>query len=151
MSNVHTAASAGRYPGPRQPSMRRRGTLAAARRAGWLALGLFCVGFAILESVNHGLLALLLAVGFAIAPDLAMLVGVRTAHSLRRGQLPPAAVPWYNAVHRAWVPLLLLVACTVSPLDWAPLFAGGLGWLAHIAIDRAAGFGLRDPAGFQRG
>jgi hypothetical protein len=31
-----------------------------------------------------------------------------------------------------------------------PLFAGGLGWLAHIAIDRAVGYGLRSPAGFQR-
>jgi len=150
MSNVNPAEGAGLYPVPRQLGIRHRGTRAAARRAGWLLLGLFCVGFAILESVNHGLPALLMAAGFAIAPDLAMLVGARTAHSLQRGQLPPAAVPWYNAAHRAWVPLLLLVAYSVSPLNWAPLFAAGLGWLAHIAIDRAAGFGLRDAAGFQR-
>ena len=59
-------------------------------------------------------------------------------------------MPWYNAAHRVWVPVLLLAVYTVSPLTWAPLFAAGLGWLAHIAVDRACGYGLRSAAGFQR-
>lgn len=148
MSSVHTAGSRARSA--RFPAAVFSRVPAAARRTGWLLLGLFCIGLAILEIVNHGPEALGMAAGFAIAPDLAMLVGASGARSLQHGQLAPAAVPWYNAVHRAWVPLLLLVVYSVSPLTWAPLFAGGLGWLAHIAIDRAAGFGLRDAAGFQR-
>jgi len=49
-----------------------------------------------------------------------------------------------------WGPLALLVACTFWILP-APLFTGGLAWLGHVAVDRAAGFGLRGPQGFQRG
>jgi Domain of unknown function (DUF4260) len=148
MSNVHAGGNSAPYS--RSLTAHLPSVPAAARRGGWLLLGLFCTGFAILEIVNHGPEALAMAAGFAIAPDLAMIVGVRGARALQHGQLAPAAVPWYNAVHRAWVPLLLLVVYSVAPLSWAPLFAGGLGWLAHIAIDRAAGFGLRDAAGFQR-
>jgi hypothetical protein len=48
------------------------------------------------------------------------------------------------------VPVLLLVVYAVTPLTWAPLFAAGLGWLAHVALDRAMGYGLRSAAGFQR-
>jgi hypothetical protein len=124
--------------------------LSGARRAGWLGLGLAALAFGGLEAANHGPWALALLITFVIAPDLTFLVGLGRAGQMERGQLPPAAVPWYNAAHRVWVPTLLLVAYAVSPLSWAPLFAAGLGWLAHIAIDRAAGFGLRSAAGFQR-
>ena len=119
-----------------------------ARRIAWLALGLLCVAFAVFEVAKHGRGALALALTFAIAPDLAMLVGAN--RKLDRGQLAPAAVPFYNAVHRVWGPLALLVACTFW-ITSAALFSGGLAWLAHIAIDRACGFGLRDRLGFQRG
>ena len=122
----------------------------AARRGGWLGLGLASLAFGGLEVANHGPWALALLIAFVIAPDLTFLVGMGEAREMQRGQLPPTAVPWYNAAHRAWVPALLLVAYAVSPLTWAPLFAAGLGWLAHIAIDRAAGYGLRSAAGFQR-
>lgn len=124
--------------------------LSAARRAAWLGAGLAALAFGGLEVANHGPWALAGLIAFVIAPDLTFLVGLRQAKAMEPGQLPPVAVPWYNAAHRAWVPVLLLVAYTVSPLSWAPLFAAGLGWLAHIAIDRAAGFGLRSATGFQR-
>lgn len=137
MSNAITGGTARR---PRE--------LTVMRRAAWLGLGLFCGGFAVLEAVNHGMGALAMAAGFAIAPDLTMLIGARQRS--QPGQLAPRAVPWYNAAHRAWMPLLLLAVSVVPPLGSAALFAGGLGWLAHIAIDRAAGFGLRNAAGFQR-
>ena len=124
--------------------------LAAARRTGWLSLGLAALAFGGLEVANHGPWALALLVLFLIAPDLAFFVGLKQARELAPGQLPPVAVPWYNAAHRAWVPVLLLAVYAVSPLTWAPLFAAGLGWLAHIALDRSMGYGLRGAAGFQR-
>jgi hypothetical protein len=85
-------------------------------------------------------------VAFAIAPDLALLYGAGSA--LQRGQLHPRAVPVYNAVHRLWVPAILVAFMVVlqSP-GW---LAGGLAWIAHIAFDRTLGFGLRNPEGFQR-
>jgi hypothetical protein len=118
------------------------------RRLAWLALGLCCAGFAVFEIAKHGGAALPLGLGFLIAPDLAMLVGAN--RRLAKGQLAPRAVPVYNLVHRVWGPLALLVACTFW-IDSAALFTGGLAWLAHVAIDRAAGYGLRTPSGFQRG
>ena len=131
-------------------SIPRVSWLSAARRAGWLGTGLAALAFGGLEVANHGPWALAGLIAFVIAPDLTFLVGLGQAKVMEPGQLPPVAVPWYNAAHRAWVPVLLLVAYAVSPLSWAPLFAAGLGWLAHIAIDRAAGYGLRSAAGFQR-
>ena len=122
----------------------------AGRQTGWLGLGLAALAFGGLEVASHGLWALVLLAAAVIAPDLTFLAGLGQAREIEPGQLPPVAVPWYNAAHRAWVPVLLLVAYAVSPLSWAPLFAAGLGWLAHIAIDRACGYGLRSAAGFQR-
>jgi uncharacterized protein DUF4260 len=83
---------------------------------------------------------------FAIAPDLALLVGM--SPGLARGQLHPRAVPIYNAVHRYWAPAVLVVITYLlhSP-EW---MAAGLAWIAHISFDRSLGFGLRTPEGFQR-
>jgi uncharacterized protein DUF4260 len=83
---------------------------------------------------------------FAIAPDLSFLAGF--GPGLQRGQLHPRAVPIYNAVHRLWVPALLVVVTFFLHADgW---LAGGLAWVAHIAFDRSLGFGLRNAEGFQR-
>jgi len=124
--------------------------LAAGRRAGWLGLGLAALALGGLEVANHGPWALALLITFVIAPDLTFLVGLGQAGQMQPGQLPPVAVPWYNAAHRVGGPVLLLAIFAVTPLGWAPLFAAGLGWLAHVAIDRAMGYGLRTAAGFQR-
>jgi hypothetical protein len=83
---------------------------------------------------------------FAIAPDLSFLAGM--GGGLARGQLHPRAVPIYNAVHRYWAPVVLVVVTLVlhSP-EW---LAAGLAWIAHISFDRSLGFGLRTREGFQR-
>jgi 1,4-dihydroxy-2-naphthoate octaprenyltransferase len=82
----------------------------------------------------------------AIAPDVALLFGA--SRDLERGQLHPRAVPLYNAVHRFWVPaILIVVGVLLRDIGW---MAGGLAWAAHIAFDRSLGFGLRTKEGFQR-
>ncbi|MFI6872427.1 DUF4260 family protein [Streptomyces sp. NPDC050400] len=124
--------------------------LTVVRRTAWLLNALFWSAFAVLEAVNHGWLAGLLSVVFFIAPDLTFLVGAGEAKGLRKGQLQPRAVPFYNTAHRALIPLALIVAYLWQPIDWAPLFAGFCGWLAHISYDRAFGYGLRTKEGFQR-
>jgi hypothetical protein len=84
---------------------------------------------------------------FGLGPDLALLVGVGSG--LARGQLHPRAVPYYNALHRFWGPLALLLTAFAADLSagWA---IGALAWALHIAIDRTVGYGLRTPDGFQR-
>ncbi|WP_353942245.1 DUF4260 family protein [Streptomyces sp. HUAS MG91] len=127
-----------------------RPVLRTVRRAAWLANALFWSAFAVLEGVNHGWLAAVCALAFFIAPDLTFLVAAGDARHVEKGQLPARAVPFYNAAHRALVPLALMVAYTLLPLAWAPVFAGLCGWLAHISYDRAFGYGLRTKEGFQR-
>ncbi|MEA2595534.1 MAG: hypothetical protein QOF01_2003 [Thermomicrobiales bacterium] len=75
------------------------------------------------------------ALGFALAPDLALFVGI--APGLTRGQLHPRAVP-----------LLLGLAA----LLWlgVPWLVGALSWSVHVAVDRAVGYGRRTPEGFRR-
>lgn len=122
-----------------------------ARRVGWALLAAFWAAFAGLEVVNHGAPALVAAVGFFFIPDLTLLIGAGSARELQRGQLPPRAVPAYNLMHSAWLPLAVLVIYAVTPLEWVLIFAAGLGWLTHISVDRALGLGLRTRDGFQRG
>ncbi|MGW2642506.1 DUF4260 family protein [Streptomyces sp. NPDC001348] len=121
------------------------------RRTAWLAGALFWSAFAVLEAVNHGWLAGALAVLFLVLPDLTFLVALDDAPRMAKGQLAPRAVPYYNAMHRALVPLTLMALYTVTPVAWAPAFAALCGWLAHISYDRAFGYGLRTKEGFQRG
>jgi len=112
--------------------------------------------FAVLAAALLGsAVAAALAVGgwwqipvFWAAPDLALLAGM--GRGLERGQLHPRAVRAYNLLHRVWGPLVLgaLVALGALP---ATLIVGALAWGFHIALDRAAGYGLRGRDGFQRG
>jgi hypothetical protein len=124
----------------------------------WLGLWAFLTTFAVFEVVEHGYLhgtaidAVLLtatAIGFFIAPDLTFLVGA--GQPAAKGSLPTRAVPWYNSMHRMWLPLTLttIIGVGLAPLAIVPLagFVGGLSWMAHIALDRAAGYGLRNPDG----
>jgi hypothetical protein len=75
--------------------------------------------------------------GMALAPDLGML-----------GYLigPRLGAVTYNATHILAVPLTLgLFALTATnPV----LQAVALVWIAHIAFDRLAGYGLKMPSGF---
>ena len=61
----------------------------------------------------------------------------------------PRAVRLYNALHAFWAPVALLVLAGLGDvgLGW---FVVGLAWAAHIAVDRAVGYGFRNAAGFQR-
>lgn len=116
-----------------------------ARRLGYAALGLTAVVLAIVVVVtgHSGLWQLLV---FALAPDLSFIAGL--GPGLERGQLHPRAVPFYNAVHRFWVPgLLVAIGLLAQSPGW---LAAGLAWVAHIGLDRSLGFGLRTPEGFQR-
>jgi hypothetical protein len=135
---------------PTAPPRPRR-ALALVRRTAWLLGALFWSAFAVLEAMHHGWIAGLLAFAFFLAPDLTFLAGLSDAPRMEKGRLPPRAVPYYNAAHRALIPLALLVISTVTPLTWAPAFAALCGWLAHISYDRAFGYGLRTKEGFQRG
>jgi len=73
-------------------------------------------------------------VGLALllAPDLAFI-------GFAFGPRPGVAA--YNAVHRPVVPAVLLVVALVLGSQPAALLM--LIWLAHIAMDRAAGYGLK--------
>jgi hypothetical protein len=110
-----------------------------------LALFVSLLAATVFEVANNGHLAAALIGG--IGPDLALLLGA--ARGLEKGQLDPRAVPVYNAVHRIEPPLALtLVAATgLLGTGW---FILGLAWTTHVVMDRAAGYGLRTSAGFQR-
>jgi hypothetical protein len=112
------------------------------RAAGRALLALLLLAFLVFEAVKHGLW--LPAVVGMLAPDVAL------AGGMDRGRLNPRAVPFYNALHAYWAPVVLMaVAATgVIALGW---FVLGLAWTTHIAVDRALGYGLRDRDGFQRG
>jgi hypothetical protein len=94
------------------------------RRIGWSALALSLAAFAIFESLKYGLPSTAAALAFFALPDLARLAGFRAPRLL------------YQAVHRVWIPLVVLVAYTFGPIVWPPLFTAALGWLTRIAVNR---------------
>ena len=125
---------------------------------GWLGLWAFLTALAVFEVVKHGYVngtatdaAVLTAaaIGCFVAPDLTFLIGA--GQPAPKGSLPTRAVPWYNVMHRMWIPFVLttIIGIALAPLALAPLagFIGGLSWMAHIALDRTAGYGLRNPDG----
>ncbi len=110
-------------------------------RALWALGAVALVVFCLSESATRGWSIGGVMLAFAILPDLA-LIG---AHDpARRGALRPSRVGFYNAAHRVWAPLALIA---LGAAFAAPVFAAGVAWLAHIACDRAFGYGLRAPDG----
>ena len=89
---------------------------------------------------------------FAVLPDSAFLLALLPSRGAApaRGQLPRHVVPAYNLLHHPVGPLSLLLAAGGGLVDRFWLVAG-LAWAAHIALDRAVGYGLRTPEGWQRG
>jgi hypothetical protein len=59
-------------------------------------------------------------------------------------------VPFYNAAHRTWIPLLLAGGYALGIVDAPAVFTFLLGWMLHIGVDRAAGYNLRGTDGFIR-
>ena len=82
-----------------------------------------------------------------LAPDLfgylpASLMGAAP----EKGALPPRGVPLYNLWHTYLLPIAIGAALTAATgsIPWSLL-----GWLMHISLDRALGFGLRAADGRQ--
>jgi len=86
------------------------------------------------------------ALGFAVMPDIALFAGMSSG--LEKGRLHPRAVPLYNALHSFIGPIALGVLGVALGPTW---LAAALAWGTHIAVDRAVGYGMRTPEGFQRG
>jgi hypothetical protein len=80
----------------------------------------------------------------AVAPDVALLIGIAAAPTWQR--LPRYAVAPYNALHSPAVPAALLAAAAARRNP--RLTVAGLAWLAHLAWDRACGYGPRDADGY---
>ncbi|MER9303569.1 DUF4260 domain-containing protein [Mesorhizobium sp. M0293] len=102
-------------------------------RLEWAIVTVGAVVFYASTGVSWWLFGLLI-----LAPDLSMfgyLAGPRV------GALA------YNALHILIVPVLLLLAGHMG--GNAAAMAVALIWIAHIAIDRALGYGLKLPTGFQ--
>ncbi|MFK4221528.1 DUF4260 family protein [Streptomyces sp. NPDC019890] len=79
----------------------------------------------------------------AVLPDIALLYGIEAAPTFER--LPRYAVRPYNVLHSPVVPAALL---TLAALTHSRRTAvAGLGWLGHIGVDRAFGYGPRRPDG----
>ena len=87
------------------------------------------------------------AAAFGLAPDLALVLGAGAG--LVKGQLHPRAVGTYNLLHRFWGPLALASLAILGAIP-AGFLIGAVAWTFHIALDRALGYGLRTPDGFQR-
>jgi hypothetical protein len=121
----------------------------------WALLALFLTGFLIYESVKYGWAMGGTILVFALLPDIALIAAFDRT---RRGMLRPGRVGFYNVMHRPWAALVLLVSGALVVLppvggvnDGGKLVAAaGLAWLAHIAADRASGYGLRDAGGAVR-
>ena len=119
----------------------------AAIRLAWFAAGAAALAFAIFEVAKYDL-GPAPVVLFLLLPDLTFIAGAGQPHAPR--QLPARAVPFYNAAHHPLPPLVLIAVASVAlvPLPW---FVAGLAWFAHVALDRAVGYGPRTPDGWQRG
>lgn len=82
---------------------------------------------------------------FAVLPD-AALIGAFG----EQGRLKPSRVRFYNLMHAPVLAMALAAAGAILLLlparPWG-LALAGLAWMAHIAADRAFGYGLRAPDG----
>ena len=119
-------------------------------RAVWAVIAIITIVFVIFEAVKYGWVAAAVITVFAIAPDVPLIAAFG-----ERGRLRPAHVRPYNLTHSVWLPLALMVASIVLPIPELglglrggfELFLAGLAWFAHIAADRALGYGLRAADG----
>lgn len=108
-------------------------TLNQIVRLEWAVVAVAAVVFYASTGASWWLFAVLI-----LAPDLSMF-----------GYLggPRVGASAYNALHILIVPVLLLLAGHLS--GNAAAIAVALIWIAHIAIDRALGYGLKLSTGFQ--
>ncbi|MBZ9860929.1 DUF4260 domain-containing protein [Mesorhizobium sp. CA12] len=99
----------------------------------WITVAALAIVCYAISGFSWWLFALLI-----LAPDLSIM-----------GYLagPSVGAVTYNALHILIAPLVLLLAGALlaGPITTAV----ALIWIAHIAIDRALGYGLKLPTGFQ--
>jgi hypothetical protein len=102
-------------------------------RLEWCAVAVAAIALYGLTGVSWWFFALLI-----LAPDLSM-----------AGYLagPRVGAVAYNAFHVLVFPLLL--ALFGVWFSHSPVVAVGLIWIAHIAVDRALGYGLKLPTDFR--
>ncbi len=125
----------------------------SSTRLRWLLLAVALLAFAVFEAVKYGGVAIAVLGVFLVLPDVALIGAFAD-----RGRLRAERVRAYNLLHAPAVPLVLIAASIVLPLPelgWGlrgglELFLAGLAWLLHVAVDRAAGYGLRAPDGSVR-
>lgn len=117
----------------------------------WAVAAVALLAFLIFESAVYGWTAGGVILVFAVMPDVALIGAFDPQH---QGRLLPGRVAFYNALHRPWAPLALVVLGAVVPVpllggvDGGKLIAfAGLAWLLHIAADRVSGYGLRRSDG----
>jgi Domain of unknown function (DUF4260) len=118
----------------------------SAGRIAYATLATLLLAATAAEAITHGTGYWQIA-AFGFAPDLTLFFGAGAG--LAKGQLHPRAVGAYNLMHRLWGPLLMLAAAA-SGLIGLGFLIGALAWTFHVALDRALGYGLRTPDGFQR-
>jgi hypothetical protein len=118
----------------------------SAGRIAYATLAALLLATIAAEAIKHGTGYWQIAT-FGLAPDLTLFFGAGTG--LAKGQLHPRAVRAYNLMHRLWAPALMLAAAA-SGLIGLGFLVGALAWTFHISLDRAVGYGLRTPDGFQR-
>jgi hypothetical protein len=121
------------------------------RRFLWVLVAALLLAAVLFEALKHGGWSIPLAMLGGIGPDLSFLAGA--GHPHQPGQLPAPAVRLYNALHRPWLPLAVIVLFSVygiTPDSGAAGFTFGLAWLTHVAVDRVLGYGLRTPDGWRR-
>ncbi|QPC89108.1 DUF4260 domain-containing protein [Mesorhizobium sp. INR15] len=108
-------------------------SLNLAIRLEWASVAVAAIAFYALAGASWWLFALLI-----LAPDLSMF-----------GYLagPRVGAVCYNALHILILPVLMVLAGKL--LGNVTVTAVALIWIAHIAIDRALGYGLKLPSGFQ--
>ncbi|MBZ9705824.1 DUF4260 domain-containing protein [Mesorhizobium sp. ESP7-2] len=102
-------------------------------RLEWAVVAVAAIVFYGATGVSWWLFALLI-----LAPDLSMVFYLAG---------PRLGAIAYNALHTLLVPVLLLLAGHLAGSAVGSAIA--LIWIAHIAIDRALGYGLKLSTGFQ--
>ncbi len=112
----------------------------AARRLRWAAVAVAAVAVLVVAWPGAWW-----GVGALLLPDLPLLLPRAWAE---HGRLRPWAVPFYNATHALAGPGVLLVAGVAT--GTSTLTGIAAGWLVHIAVDRVAGYDLRDRSGALR-
>ncbi|CAG7598405.1 DUF4260 family protein [Leucobacter soli] len=114
-------------------------------RSIWLLAAGLMIAAIVWACIVLGWPATIVAVVFACLPDIA-LIGAFAEH----GRLKPRRVGFYNLLHAPMLGAMLVAAglaiLALPPHTWIAALAG-LAWLAHIAVDRACGFGLRAADG----